>query len=104
MEDANAAQLKRVIQTQHGVASTFAKSVRVFRKTTGQADWDGVVHIFDLKGHPKANRAFAWSLRFGSGAQLRYFAVLQDAKIATPVQAVKAASAEIRKWGAKGTH
>jgi hypothetical protein len=23
--------------------------------------WEGVVHVFDLEGHPKATRAYAWS-------------------------------------------
>ena len=87
MEDVSMGQLERVIAAQHGVASAFVKSVRVHRKI-GQSDWDGMVHIFDLKGHALAKR---------------YFAVLQGAQIATPVQAVKAASAAIRKWGAQGT-
>jgi hypothetical protein len=104
MEDASAGQLKRVIETQHGVASALVKSVRVHRATANQTDWDGVVHVFDLKDHPKASRAFAWSSRIVGGAQPRYFAVLQTSQIATPAQAVKAASAAIRKWGAKGTH
>jgi hypothetical protein len=104
MEDASAGQLKRVIQTQHGVASTFAKSVRVLRANNSQKDWDGVVHVFDLKDHPKASRAFAWSSHIVGSSQSRFFAVLQSGQIATPAQAVKAASAAIRKWGAKGTH
>jgi hypothetical protein len=104
MEDASAGQLKRVIETQHGAAGTLVKSVRVLRATASQTDWDGVVHVFDLKGHPTANRAFAWSSRIVGGAQPRFFAVLQTGQIATPAQAVKAASAAIRKWGAKGTH
>jgi hypothetical protein len=27
----------------------------------GQTVWEGVVHVFDLEGHPKATRAYAWS-------------------------------------------
>ena len=27
----------------------------------GQVVWDGVVEVFDLKGHPKTDRAYAWS-------------------------------------------
>jgi hypothetical protein len=101
MEDASADQLKRVIKAQHGVASTFAKSVRVHRTSGNQADWDGVVHVFDLKGHPNASRAFAWSLRISGSTQSRFFAVLQTSQIATPLKAVKAASAAIRKLSAK---
>jgi len=93
MNDASASQLKKVIQVQHGVASTFSKSVRVVKAGTKDEDWDGMVHIFDLTNHPSAKRAFAWSSRFSGGRQPRYFAVLQSGQIATPVQAVKAASA-----------
>jgi hypothetical protein len=103
MDAAGASQLKRVIQAQHGVESTLVKSVRVHRAAGEKSDWDGVVHIFDLKDHPSARHAFAWSSRFAGGAQPRFFAVLKSAQVATPTQAVKAASAAIRKWGAKGT-
>lgn len=27
----------------------------------GQTVWDGIVEVFDLTGHPKANRIYAWS-------------------------------------------
>ncbi len=101
MEEVGAGELARVIQSQHGVASTFVKSVRVHRGG-GQAGWDGMVHVFDLKGHPRAARAFAWSSPISGGAKPRYFAVLQDGQIATPLQAVKAASAAIRQWGPQG--
>lgn len=103
MDDVDAGLLKRVIQAQHGVASSFLKSVRVHRATAKQDEWDGLVHIFDLKDHPNSRRAFAWSSRISGGAQPRFFAVLQSGQIATPLQAVKAATAAIHKWGAKGT-
>jgi len=102
MDDAQNAQLQRVIQAQHGAAASFARTVRVHRGAK-PAEWDGMVHVFDLKNHPSAARAFAWSSPIAGGNQPRFFAVLQSNQIATPLQAVKAASAAIRKWGAKGT-
>ena len=95
-------KLRQVIQIQHGVASTFVKSVQVHRAGREKTDWDGLVHVFDLKDHPDARSAFAWTSRF-AGGQPRFFAVLRSSQINTPTQAVKAASAAIRKWGAKGT-
>jgi hypothetical protein len=103
MEDASAGQLKRVIEAQHGAKSTFVKSVRVHRPSGKKIDWDGVVHVFDLNGHPKAKRAFAWSSPILGSPASRFFAVLQTGQIATPFQAVRAASAAIRKWGVQGT-
>ena len=103
MEEVSAVQLARVIEAQHGVASTFVKSVRVHRADRSQTGWDGIVHVFNLKNHPQASQAFAWSSHIAGGRQPRFFAVLQSGLIATPLQAVKAASAAIRKWGAQGT-
>jgi hypothetical protein len=102
LEAANSNELMHVIKSQHGAEGTFARSVRV-QATGSCSDWDGLVHIFDLKGHPNAKRAFAWSSRIAGTRQSRFFAVLQGGRIATPLQAVKAASAAIQKWGAKGT-
>jgi hypothetical protein len=96
-------QLKRLIETQHGASSTFVKSVRIHRAAEGQSNWDGLVHVFDLNNHPKAKRAFAWSSPISGSGRPRFFAVLQMGAITTPVQAVKAASAAIRTWGARGT-
>ena len=103
MDEAYANQLKRLIETQHGAKSTFVRSVRVHRAPEGQSNWDGVVHVFDLSDHPKAKRAFAWSSPISGSGNPRFFAVLQMGAIATPLQAVKAASAAIREWGARGT-
>ena len=103
MEDASASQLRRVIEAQHGAKSTFAKSVRVHKSSGKKLDWDGLVHVFDLNDHPNSKRAFAWSSPILGSAASRFFAVLQTAQIATPHQAVRAASAAIRKWGAQGS-
>lgn len=103
VDEAYANQLKRLIETQHGAKSTFVKSVRIHRSPEGQSNWDGVVHVFDLDNHPKAKRAFAWSSPISGSGKPRFFAVLQMDAITTPIQAVKAASAAIREWGARGT-
>ncbi|MGB8363004.1 MAG: hypothetical protein ACLQUZ_04330 [Rhizomicrobium sp.] len=103
MEVVNAGQLKRVIEGQHGGTSTFIKSVRVHQARGNQVGWDGLVHVFDLKDHPKAKRAYAWSSPIRGGTKPRFFAVLHMGQVTGPVEAVKAASAAIRKWGAQGT-
>jgi len=77
METVNAGQLKRVIEAEHGGVSTFARSVRVHQSKGNAPGWDGLVHIFDLKDHPKAKRAYAWSSPISGGSKPRYFAVLR---------------------------
>jgi hypothetical protein len=53
--------LKNAIRKLHGVDSTHRTSVPVKEVFQGQTIWDGIVEVFDLHGHPKANTAYAWS-------------------------------------------
>ena len=101
MKDIGAEALKRVIESQHGGRATFARSVRVLPSKTKQGDWDGVVHLFELKDHPKAKRAYAWSAPIQGSTKPRYFAVLHMGQVGGPVDAVKAAAAAIEKWGSQ---
>ena len=83
--------LQRSIQTQHGGRVTLAQTVPVNERFNGQPVWEGVVHVFDLEGHPKATRAFAWSSPIEGSTKRRFFAVLQLGAIQTPLDAVRAA-------------
>ena len=53
--------------------------------------WEGTVHVFDLTGHPTANRAYAWSSPIEGSDKRRFFAVLQVPPIKSARDAVKAA-------------
>jgi hypothetical protein len=57
----------------------------------GQPVWEGVVHVFDLQGHPAATRAYAWSSAIDGSEKRRYYAVLGIGAIKTPLHAVRAA-------------
>jgi hypothetical protein len=54
-------ELKGVIRNLHGVESTHRESVPVKEVFRGQTIWEGIVEVFDLHGHPKANTAYAWT-------------------------------------------
>ena len=97
MQEVRAEQLKRVIESQHGGSATFLRSMRVFRPKDKQPDWDGLVHVFELKNNPKAKRAYAWSSLIQGTSRSRYFAVLHMGRVLGPAEAVKAAAAAIRK-------
>ena len=101
MENVSADQLKRVIELQHGGTGTFVRSVRVHKPSGPRAAWDGVVHVFDLKGHAKAKRAYAWASPIEGGTKPRYFAVLHQDRVKGPAEAVKEAAAAIQRWGSK---
>ncbi len=73
------------------VQSTMVQSVPVQETFSGQTVWEGVVHIFDLAGHPKATRAYAWSSPIEGIDKRRFFAVLHIPPITSPIDAVRAA-------------
>jgi hypothetical protein len=49
------------------------------------------LHVFDLEGHPKATRAYAWPSPIEDSEKRRFFAVLHMGAIKSPVDAVRAA-------------
>ena len=84
-------QLKQAIEGQHGGTATLVQPVPVIEHFVGRPVWEGVVHVFDLVGHPKATRAYAWSSPVQGSTKRRFFAVLQMGGIETPKDAVRAA-------------
>jgi hypothetical protein len=97
MGNAPTDQLKRVIETRLGGNANFARSMRVAPAGRQPSDWDGVVHLFDLKDHPHAKRAYAWASPIRGGTKPRYFAVLHMAGVRSPAEAVRAAIAAVRR-------
>jgi hypothetical protein len=53
--------------------------------------WEGVIHVFNLEGHPRATRAYAWSSPIEGSNKRRFFAVLHLPPITSPGDAVRAA-------------
>ncbi len=96
MGNASTDQLKRVIETRLGGIASFTRSTRVAPAGRQMSEWDGVVHLFDLKNHPHASRAYAWSSPIRGGSKPRYFAVLHMGRVKGPAEAVKAAAAAVR--------
>jgi hypothetical protein len=47
------------------------------------------VHVFDLEGHPKATRAYAWSSPVEGSDKRRFYAVLHLGGIRSPLDAVR---------------
>lgn len=91
MIESDAGQLKEAVETQHGGIATLAQSVPVLETFEGQTIWDGFVHVFNLEGHPKATRAYAWSSPIEGSTKRRFFAVLHLEAIKSPQDTVRAA-------------
>lgn len=54
-------ELKDVIRKLHGVEATHRESVPIKEVFQGETIWEGIVEVFTLHDHPKANTAYAWS-------------------------------------------
>jgi hypothetical protein len=84
-------ELKRTVEHMHGCTAKFVQSAPVTETFDGKTVWEGVVHVFDLTGHPKAKRAYAWSSPIEGSDKRRFFAVLHVPPITSPLEAVRAA-------------
>lgn len=84
-------ELAAAIEAQHGAQARFTHSVSVREAFNGATVWEGMVHIFDLEGHPSATRAYAWSSPIAGSDKRRFYAVLHLGGIRSPLDAVRAA-------------
>jgi hypothetical protein len=79
------------IRRLHGSESAYVESLPVREEFQGETIWSGIVHIFELEGHPTAKRAYVWAELMGDfGPRQRFFAVLEQGPIETPLDAVRA--------------
>jgi hypothetical protein len=83
--------LQKAIRETHGCDSRYVKSVPVTEKFKGQIAWQGTVEVFDLIGHPKARRSYAWF--YSEGDEQKTVAVLGIPPVDSPQSAVKVAIA-----------
>ncbi len=85
------AQLREAVEKMHGGSAMLAQSVPVRETFQGKTVWEGVVHVFDLAGHPIATRAYAWSSPIEGSTKRRFYAVLHQPPVDSPQTAVRAA-------------
>jgi hypothetical protein len=85
-------ELEETILKLHGAKATHIKSVPVKEVFQGQTVWDGVVEVFNLKGHPKASKAYAWAHDTDNPLNpKRQVTVLHIPPVTSPELAVRAA-------------
>jgi hypothetical protein len=85
-------QLRKAIEGLHRCSAQLAQSVPVKGTDKGAAVWAGLVHVFDLTGHPAATRIYAWSSPIaGTTDERQFFAVLHHGRITSPSDAVRVA-------------
>src|SRR5215470_501823 len=98
--EVEAAQLQRAVEGQHGGKAVLVSVEPVKETFMGQTVWEGAVHVFDLEGHPKATRAYAWSSPIEGSNKRRFYAVLHLGGIRSPLDAVRAAIVAEHRHGA----
>ncbi len=97
------ARLQTAVQHLHNCGAVYRETMQVHEVFNGQTVWQGDVEVFDLHGHPKAKRAYAWAHIDGpKDERERFVAVLEippvdSAKRAVQVQIVKDHKVAARK-------
>lgn len=99
MIEVDPSQLKQAIEGQHGGTAVLVDALPLQEVWNGKTVWEGVVHVFDLEGHPKATRAYAWSSPVAGSDRRRFYAVLHLGGIRSPLDAVRAAIVAERRAG-----
>jgi hypothetical protein len=92
MDDAGLPALQDAIQHMHGLRSEWIESVPIRETFQGELVWEGEVQVFAVE-HPKATRAYAWSLLVNDSGRRKFFAVLGIAPVDSPLRAVQASIA-----------
>ena len=96
------ARLQTVIQHLHNCGAIYRETVPVHEVFRGETVWEGDVEVFDLTGHSKAKRCYAWSHLDGpNDERTRFVAVLEIPPVVSPVTAVQASIVADKKKRAK---
>jgi hypothetical protein len=90
MIGAHITELQDVIRHLHGVESKHVESVPVKETFQGKTVWEGIVEVFEIRGHPKAPKVYAWAYDT-DGPKKRHVTVLHIHPVTSPILAVQAA-------------
>lgn len=82
-------ELRKAVERLHDGGARLVQSVQVSMSFDGKMLWEGVVHVFELQGHPSASRAYAWSSPIEGSTERQFFAVLNIPPITSPIEAVR---------------
>jgi hypothetical protein len=83
-------RVQAAVSHLHNCGATWCETVPVTEIFNGQTVWKGKVEVFDLTGHPKAKRAYAWSHLDGKNDEAeRFVAVLEIPPVESAVTAVR---------------
>ena len=81
--------LAQAFRRLHECDAQHVETVPVIERWKGKTVWEGEVEVFDLIGHPKAKRGYAWAYDKEKGSDT--IAVLELPPVISPKTAVQAA-------------
>jgi hypothetical protein len=84
-------ELRHAIESKHGCRAGLADTVIVKMTFAESNVWEGIVHVFDLAGHPEATQAYAWSSPIEGTNRWRLCFMLHLPPVTSPAEAVRAA-------------
>jgi hypothetical protein len=84
-------ELRDVIRHLHGAEATHVESVPIKETFQGRTVWEGIVEVFDLRGHPKTTRLYAWAYETDNPKKPKHVTVLHIHPVTSPLLAVRAA-------------
>ena len=85
-------ELLSVIWRLHGVNAEHVQSVPVKETFQGKTVWEGIVEVFELRGHSTASKLYAWAHDTDDPEKpRRHVTVLHGHPITSPALAVRAA-------------
>ena len=87
--------IKDAVEAMHGCKAVHVSSAPTREMFGEKVVWEGVVEIFDLTGHPKAKRCYAWS--YPDGKEMRFVGVLEIPPVKDPLTAVRASIMAAKK-------
>ncbi|MGA3172544.1 MAG: hypothetical protein ABSE62_16195 [Chthoniobacteraceae bacterium] len=61
--------LRRLVEVLHTCTASYIASQPVTEPVENSAAWSVQVEIFDIQGHPKTSRCYAWDDPFDAGTQ-----------------------------------
>jgi hypothetical protein len=83
-------RLQVAVSQLHNCGALWRSTVPVHEVFQGKTVWAGDVEVFDLNGHPKAKRAYAWShLDKPDDSEERFVAVLESPPVNSALTAVQ---------------
>lgn len=82
-------ELKSAIRALHGTEAVHTATVPVKEVFKGQTAWEGEVEVFDLTGHPKAKKVYAWGYPKETVPGWEITTVIELPPVTSPETAVK---------------